>query len=141
MVILPVSPEGTKVMTRGFSGEPSWPAATVGMLGNLSHFIGMGVLVGPGVFVAAATTGAGVFVGGTGVLVGAGLVAVGGTAVGGTGVAVGAAGTGVAAGAAGTGVLVGAGGLVAVGGTGVAVGVAPQALRIVAATISATTNT
>src|SRR5512140_3393778 len=37
LVILPVSPEGTKVITIGLSAEPSSPAAAVGALSILAH--------------------------------------------------------------------------------------------------------
>ncbi len=42
LVILPVSPDGTNVMTIGLSAEPRSPAFTVGALGSLSHFGGGG---------------------------------------------------------------------------------------------------
>src|SRR5512139_3392550 len=53
LVILPVSPEGTKVITIGLSAEPSSPAFTVGALGSLSH-LGAGGGVGACVAEAAA---------------------------------------------------------------------------------------
>src|SRR5512147_1691477 len=43
LVILPVSPDGTKVITIGLSAEPRSPAFTVGALGSLSHLGGGGV--------------------------------------------------------------------------------------------------
>jgi len=103
-VSLPVSPEGTKVMVIGLSGEPSAPAA--GVIGFAIGAQAAGGIVGAAV---------GATVGGTAVAVGCG-TAVAGTAVAGTAVG----GTAVG----GTAVGCTAGGLV---GAGAAVGVATGA--------------
>src|SRR5512142_2591030 len=83
VAILPVSPEGTKVMTMGLSVAPSAPAAgAAGASGSLSH-TGAGGGVGVGGAAVGASVGAWV-----GASVGGGAT-VGGTSVGGTGVAAG----------------------------------------------------
>ena len=72
LVIVPVSPDGTKVMTIGLLDEPKAPAATVGGLGNGEQLAGGTVAVGAaavGTVVLVGTTGP--VVGGTDVLVGA----------------------------------------------------------------------
>src|SRR5512147_1698075 len=85
LAILPVSPEGTKVMTIGLSAEPSAPAAgAAGASDNLLHTGGGGGVGVGGAAVGGTSVGASV--GGTSVAAG-GWVA--GTSVGGTGVAAG----------------------------------------------------
>src|SRR5512143_533440 len=65
LVIVPTSPDGTKVMTIGLSGAPSVPAAAVGMPSNLLQTGGIAVGAGAAaVGAAAAAVGAP----GTGVL-------------------------------------------------------------------------
>src|SRR5258708_4952796 len=61
LVIFPESPEGTKVMTMGLSGEPRSPAFTLGALASGSQAGGGTVAVGAALFSAvfcAATVGA-----------------------------------------------------------------------------------
>src|SRR5512137_519901 len=80
LVILPVSPEGTKVITMGLSAAPRAPAAgAAGASASLAHTGGTGV---GGTAVGGATVG--------GTAVGA---SVGGTAVGGTSVGTAVGGT------------------------------------------------
>jgi hypothetical protein len=118
-VSLPVSPEGTKVMMMGLSGEPSAPAAGV-----------------RGFAIGAQAAGGTVGVGGKAVAVGGTAVAVGGTAVAVDGIAVAVGGIAVSVGAGG---LVGAGGFVGAGAAVVAAG--PQAERVsMASTITIITR-
>src|SRR6266849_2094300 len=58
LVILPESPEGTKVMTMGLSGEPRSPAFTVGAVGSLSQTGAGTVAVGAAAVGAVVTAGA-----------------------------------------------------------------------------------
>jgi hypothetical protein len=61
VVILPVSPEGTKVITMGFSAEPSSPAAgAAGAFDNFAQFGGGGGVAVGGTAVAASVAGASV---------------------------------------------------------------------------------
>src|SRR5512133_4035440 len=94
LVILPVSPDGTNVMTMGLSAEPSSPAATVGGLAIFSHTGGGGVgFTAVGAAAAAAVdaaVGAAAVVGSAAAAVGAGAV-VGAAAGSGAVVAAGAA--------------------------------------------------
>src|SRR5512135_3469406 len=46
LVIVPTSPDGTKVMTIGLSGAPSVPAAAVGMPSNLLQTGGIAIGAG-----------------------------------------------------------------------------------------------
>src|SRR5436190_1158712 len=63
-VILPVSPDGTKVITMGLSVEPSAPAAgAAGASGNLSQIGGGGAVGVGGATVGASVAGASVAVG------------------------------------------------------------------------------
>jgi carbonic anhydrase/acetyltransferase-like protein (isoleucine patch superfamily) len=115
----PDSPDGTKPMTIGFSGEPNSPAFTVGTLGSFSHFAGIGVLVGAG----AALVGSAAFVG-SAALVGSGAFVAAGAAVG-------------AGALVGSGAFVGSAALAgAAVGAGVAAG-AHEVMNIVAMTITA----
>src|SRR5512138_2229518 len=92
VVILPVSPEGTNVMTMGLSAEPSSPAAgAAGASGSLSQTGG-----GGGVFVGGTTVAASVAGASVGASVAGASVAVGGASVGAC-----VAGGSVAAGVAG----------------------------------------
>src|SRR5512142_2159508 len=76
LAILPASPEGTKAMVMGLSGEPSSPALAVGILGSSSQTAGgtvgagAAVLVAAGAAVVAVASGAAVVAVASGALVG-----------------------------------------------------------------------
>src|SRR5215216_7080735 len=80
VVILPVSPEGTKVITIGFSAEPSSPAAgAAGALGNLAQSGGGGGVGVGGSVVGASVAGASVGASIAGASVGGASVGTGGS--------------------------------------------------------------